>query len=289
LLTVLCPSPLTAAEKNILFFIADDMGANLGCYGNKTIHTPNIDALAKDGLLFRNAFATTASCSASRSVILSGLHNHANAQYGHQHSYHHFSAYSNVSALTLPRVLAQAGYRTGQIGKYHVAPEEVFHFDTYLKANPRSTVEMANAAADFIKAKDERPFFLYFATTDPHRGGGFDDENNEKPDLFGNKPHHGSFPGVNEIFYKPSDVEVPIYLPDTAASRAELAEYSQSVSRLDQGLGRLIEILKEAGLYEKTLIIVTSDHGIAFPGAKTNVYEPGLRVPFIVRDPYVRW
>ena len=67
--------PGQAAEKNIVFFIADDMGPLLGCYGTKSIHTPNIDALAADGLLFRNAFATTASCSASRSVILSGLHN----------------------------------------------------------------------------------------------------------------------------------------------------------------------------------------------------------------------
>jgi N-sulfoglucosamine sulfohydrolase len=278
--------PARAAEKNIVFFIADDMGPLLGCYGTKTIHTPNIDALAADGMLFRNAFATTASCSASRSVILTGLHNHANGQYGHQHAYHHFSAYSNVDSLALPHVLAQAGYRTAQIGKYHVAPESAFHFETYLKANPRSTVEMANATADFIKAKDERPFFLYFATTDPHRGGGFDDENAEGPDLFGNKPHHGSYPLVHEVFCKPEEVEVPNYLPDTAASRAELAEYYQSVARLDQGLGRLVEILKDAGLYNKTLIIVTSDHGVAFPGAKTNVYEPGLRVPFVVRDPY---
>src|SRR4051794_5357467 len=138
-----------AAEKNIIFIIGDDLSPTLGCYGDKVVKTPAIDALARDGMLFRNAFATTASCSASRSVILSGLHNHANAQYGHQHSYHHFSAYPNVAALTLPRVLAQAGYRTGQVGKYHVAPEEVFHFEQYFKANLRSPIEMADAAAAF--------------------------------------------------------------------------------------------------------------------------------------------
>ncbi len=285
-LGIILALPLRAAEKNIIFFIADDLGANLGCYGNKTIRTPHIDALAKDGVLFRKAFATTASCSASRSVILSGLHNHANAQYGHQHSYHHFSAYSNVAALALPRVLAQAGYRTAQIGKFHVAPEEVFHFETYLRGNGRNAVQMAEASAEFIKAKDERPFFLYFATTDPHRGGGNDARSPEKPNLFGNLPNGAAYPGVTETFYKPEEVEVPPYLPDTASCRAELAQYSQSVSRLDQGLGRLVEILKGAGLYEKTLIIVTSDHGVAFPGAKTTVYEPGLRVPFVVRDPY---
>jgi N-sulfoglucosamine sulfohydrolase len=279
--------PLQAAEKNIVFIIGDDLGPNFGCYGPSPIKTPAIDALARDGLLFRNAFATTASCSASRSVILSGLQNHANAQYGHQHSYHHFSAYPNVAALTLPRALAQVGYRTAQVGKYHVAPEEVFHFEQYFKANGRSPIEMAEAVADFIRdKKDERPFFLYFATNDPHRGGGEDETEPEHPNLFGNKPNKGAWPQINEVFYKPEDMVVPPFLPDTPACRAELAQYAQSVSRIDQGVARLVQILKDAGVYEKTLIVVTSDHGIAMPGAKTTVYEPGLRVPFIVRNPY---
>lgn len=81
LLVVRCP----AAEKNVILFVTDDESPTLGCYGDTTAVTPNIDALAKDGVVFRNAFATTASCSASRSVILSGLHNHKNGQYGHVH------------------------------------------------------------------------------------------------------------------------------------------------------------------------------------------------------------
>lgn len=276
-----------AAEKNIVFIIGDDLGPNFGCYGPSPIKTPAIDALARDGMLFRNAFATTASCSASRSVILSGLQNHANAQYGHQHSYHHFAAYPNVAALTLPRVLAEAGYRTGQVGKFHVAPEDVFHFEHYFKANLRSPIEMAEAAADFIRdQKDTRPFFLYYATGDPHRGGGEDETAPERPNLFGNKPNNGAWPQINEVFYKPEDMVVPPFLPDTPACRAELAQYAQSVSRIDQGVARLVQILKDAGVYEKTLIVITSDHGIAMPGAKTTVYEPGLRVPFIVRNPY---
>ena len=71
----------------------------LGCYGDSIAKTPAIDALAKDGTVFQNAFATTASCSASRSVVMSGLHNHANGQYGHQHSFHKFSSYFNVIEL----------------------------------------------------------------------------------------------------------------------------------------------------------------------------------------------
>ena len=278
--------PLHAAEKNIIFIIADDLSPTLGCYGDKVIKTPAIDAVARDGMIFRHAFATTASCSASRSVVLSGLHNHANAQYGHQHSFHHFSAYPNVAALARPRVLQQTGYRTGHVGKYHVAPEDVFHFERYFKAEGRSPVDMADQVAEFIGAKDDKPFFLYYATADPHRGGGEDQTAPERPNLFGNKPNRGAFPQVNEVFYKPEDMVVPPFLPDTPTCRAELAQYAQSVSRLDQGVARLVQILKDAGLYEKTLLVFTSDHGIAMPGAKTTVYEPGLRVPFIVRNPY---
>ena len=279
---------LYSAEKNIIFFITDDESPTLGCYGDPIAKTPAIDSLAKDGTLFLNAFATTASCSASRSVVMSGLHNHANGQYGHQHAFHKFSSYFNVIGLSLPRNLARAGYRTGHIGKYHVSPEEVFRFETYLKGNPRNAVQMAEQAREFISAESDQPFFLYFATSDPHRGGGQDksSKNKLKPDLFGNKADRQSHDGVKEVFYKPAQVPIPAFLPDTSETREELAQYYQSVSRIDQGVARLIEILKEKGLYEKTLIVFTSDHGMAFAGGKTTVYEGGLRVPFVVRNPY---
>lgn len=279
----------TAAERNIVFIITDDESPTLGCYGDKTAVTPHIDALSADGMRFLNAYATTASCSASRSVVMSGLHNHKNGQYGHQHDFHKFSAYWNVVSLALPRVLSNAGYRTAQAGKYHVGPEEVFHFDQYIRGNDRNAVALAEACRDFLtKTSDERPFFLYFGTSDPHRGGGKDKTSQlaEQPDLFGNKPKKGSFPGIQEVFFDPAKVTVPSFLPDSPESRAELAQYYQSCARLDQGVGRIVEILKAAGVYDKTLIVFTSDHGMAFPGAKTNVYEPALKVPFIVRNPY---
>ena len=278
----------TAAEKNIIFFITDDESPTLGCYGDPVAVTPNIDALAADGTLFRNAFATTASCSASRSVVMSGLHNHANGQYGHEHDFHKFASFHNVVSLALPQVLRNENYRTVHIGKYHVAPQTVYEFDTFLKASGRNAVAMADAVADVIKSKDERPFFIYFATSDPHRGGGEDPSfpGKLKPDLFGNKPNKGSFPGVEEVFYDPAKLPIPPFLPDTPECRSELAQYYQSCSRIDQGLGRLVKYLKEADLYDKTLIVFTADHGMAFPGGKTTVYEGGLRVPFVVRDPY---
>lgn len=277
-----------AAERNIIFFITDDESPTLGCYGDPVAKTPAIDKIAADGVLFRNAFATTASCSASRSVVLSGLHNHRNGQYGHQHSYHKFLSFEDVGRLSLPNVLRELGYRTGHIGKYHVGPEPVYRFDTYLRGNPRNAVQMAQQVREFITAEDERPFFLYFATADPHRGGGVDGSSplDLKPNRFGNLPDRGSYPGVEEVFYDPAEVPVPAFLSDTPETRAELAHYYQACSRVDAGLARLVEILREENLYDKTLIVFTSDHGMAFAGGKTTVYEGGLRVPLVVRDPY---
>lgn len=280
-----------APERNIIFFITDDESPTLGCYGDSVAVTPNIDAIAKDGVIFRNAFATTASCSASRSVVMSGLHNHKNGQYGHEHHFHKFSSYHNVVSLALPQVLANEGYRTGHIGKYHVGPEAVFHYETRLqdKSKGRNAVQMAEQCRDFLSDRsDERPFFLYFATSDPHRGGGIDQTSKLelKPNLFGNRKERKSHKDVEEVFYDPAKVPIPKFLPDSPESREEIAQYYQSCSRIDYGLGRLVSILKEAGVYDKTLIVFTSDHGMAFAGGKTTVYEPGLNVPFVVRNPY---
>jgi N-sulfoglucosamine sulfohydrolase len=281
LLALLVCLPAQEAKKrlNVVLFVADDLGQDAGCYGNPVLRTPNLDRLAAEGTRFPFAFATTASCSASRSVILTGLYNHANAQFGHEHSYHHFRTYENLKSL--PVMLSEAGYRTARIGKLHVGPEAVYRFDAALPGNARSPAQMAENSRAFIAAKDDRPFFLYFCTADPHRSGK-SGAGPHKPDLFGNE---GKYPGIDEATYDPKDVVVPPFLPDTPTCRAELAEYYRSVSRVDQGLGRLVQTLKDAGKWEDTLLIFMSDHGIAFPGGKTTVYEPGLRSPLVVRHP----
>lgn len=270
----------TEERPNIILFVSDDHGTDaLGCYGNPIVKTPNMDRLAGEGVRFTHAYCTSASCAASRSVILTGLYGHATGSYGHVHDYHHFSTY--VTVKSLPVLLEEAGYHTARIGKYHVAPESVFRFKTVLKADPRSTVEMADACRGVIEA--DRPFFLYFCPDDPHRGHPFTPDPWDAPNTFGNR--HEGYPGVETVTYDPAKVIVPSFLPDTTNCRAELAQYYQSVSRIDQGLGRLQEILQNAGKTDNTVIIYISDNGIAFPGAKTTVYEPGIRLPCIVKDP----
>lgn len=282
----LLSAALNAADKpNVILFVTDDQSPIAGCYGNKVIKTPALDALAAQGTRFTQAFATTASCSASRSVILSGIHNHANGQYGHTHAFHKFASYPSIAAVSLPLQMSLNGYRTAQMGKYHVGPESVFHFDIYLKGH--NPVKMAEGSRELIEAKSDKPFFLYLCTVNPHRSQGVDKNApvELKPNLFGNLPDKKHHQGVKEVFYDAKDVIVPGFLPDTPTCREEIAQYYQSCSRVDQGLAKLVEILKSAGKWENTILIFTADHGMAFPGAKTTVYEAGLRVPFVVRDP----
>lgn len=274
-----------AAKKNIVLFVTDDQSLDAGCYGNPVIKTPNLDSLAKDGTLFTHAFCTTASCSASRSVILTGLHNHANGHYGHQHGYHKFSSYSNI--VSLPVLLGKAGYRTARCGKYHVAPESVYQFDEVIPGSSRSPVEMAQESKRFIEESSEHPFFLYICTSDPHRDNKIANELPNHPNRFGNPPPGSKgYPGIEEVSYNAEDVVVPGFLPDTPTCRAEIAQYYQSVSRIDQGLGQLFQVLKQTGRWEDTLLVFISDHGIAMPGAKTTLYDGGMRSPCIVRNPY---
>ena len=267
-------------KPNIILFVADDHGTDaLGCYGNPVIKTPNLDKLASEGTMFNNAYCTTASCAASRSVILSGKFGHATGSYGHVHDYHHFSTYNNVKSL--PVILENDGYETARVGKYHVAPEIVYHFNTVLEANPRNTVEMAEQCRTVLNS--EKPFFLYFCTDDPHRGHPFEPDPWNTPNSFGNKVE--GYTGIESVTYDPKDVLVPRFLPDTKESREEIAQYYQSVSRIDQGFGKLMKMLQESGKANNTIVMYISDNGMAFPGAKTTVYEPGIKLPCIIKDP----
>lgn len=271
-----------AAEKNVVVIITDDQSPTLGCYGDPVADTPRLDELAEQGIRFDRAYATTASCSASRSAVLSGFYNHRNGQYGHVHDEHHFRAFGRIREFTLPVAMARAGYRTAHIGKFHVAPEAAFRFQEYFTADERDPVAMAQAVDAFLADDSEQPFFLYFAPGDPHRSGKFDSSYSGEypPDLFGNtEDSRSDYPDINSI-------QVPEFLPDTIETRSELQRYYASCARIDRGVGRLLDGLKKYGHYDETLIIFTSDHGMAFPGAKASVSEAGLSVPLIVRNPY---
>ncbi|GDY10628.1 heparan N-sulfatase [Planctomycetia bacterium] len=265
------------AAKNVVVIVADDLGWQLGCYGDKQAMTPNIDKLAAEGVRFTRAYCTTASCSASRSVLMTGLFNHATGHFGHAHADNHFSTYDSVR--TLPVMMTEAGYRTCSIGKYHLAPEATYHFETYRNdgiQGSRNSVRMSENAKSWIAEKDDRPFFLYWCSTDPHRSGATG---------FGNSPKDDNFPGVAPTRFKADAMRVPSWLPNAPEVRQEWAEFYEAINRLDQGVGTLMQALKDTGHWDDTLVLFLADNGPPFPGAKTTLYDPGARLPLIVRDP----
>nr|WP_301183128.1 sulfatase [Sphingomonas quercus] len=252
--------------------ISDDQGLDLGCYG-VPISTPRIDRLAAEGTRFTHGYAAVSSCSPSRAVINTGLFTHQNGMYGLQHDVHHQSLLDGIE--TLPAMLRRAGYATALVGKKHVGPDAAFPYEAELvpeRSGIRDVRALAMAAADFIRASGDRPFFVTVGYSDPHRAEA-------------NYGNDRDWPGVRTTTYDPARVPLPTHLPDLPAVRSDLAEYYASISRLDAGVGMILDALAGSGHAEDTLVVFLSDNGRPFPGAKTNFYDPGLHLPLIIRAP----
>ncbi len=262
------------SARSVLLLIGDDHSPIAGCYGDPVIATPNMDRLAKQGVRFTHAFCTTASCSASRSVILTGLHNHANGQFGHAHAPHNFHTHDWVHPI--PRLAKTRGVFTGVIAKLHVNPPSVYTWD-YQAPAKGGVYGIARQAEEFFKQAAGRPFYLHVGFHEPHRGS--------DASGFGNSRAH---PNVKKTAYSPADVPVPPFLPDVPEVHKELAEYYQAVNRLDQGIGFVLEALEKSGRAKDTLVIYLGDNGMPFPGAKASFYDSGLRLPLIVAAPNAR-
>lgn len=258
------------SHRSILFLIADDWSPLAHCYGNEIIQTPRIDAFAQEGVIFDSAFCTSPSCAVSRACILTGHHSHTHGQYGHCHGIQGFRTHPWMSST--PKVLGEAGFATACIGKKHVEPESVYPFGFEPQVDARNAVELAEQARTFLAQNRDRPFYLHVGFADPHRApGGFANER--------------AYRDTPRIEYSPEEVIVPPFLPDLPEVRQDLAEYYQAVSRFDFGVGLLLDALAESGRADETLVILTTDHGMPFPGAKATFFDSGHRCPFILRAP----
>ena len=261
-------SVAVSLDRNVVLMIADDLGRELGCYGDRVTKTPNIDALAAQGTRFTHAFCTTASCSPSRSVMFTGLHNHANGQLGLAHSEHNF--HQRPGTPNVFGLLKAAGWRTAIVGKKHVMPNDAYKVDFEPRVNPRNPVAMGRQAGEFFNQSGQ--FFAVVGFTDPHRArSNFANDGKGAP-----KP---------PFFFNAKEVTVPPYLPDVDVVREDWADYYAAVSRLDQGVGEVMKALKQSGKENDTLVIFISDNGPPFPGAKCGLYDAGVHLPMIVRKP----
>jgi len=278
-------STLQPARPNVVLIVSHGHGSgDLGCYGNPSIKTPNLDKLAAEGIRLTNGYATVSSGSASQSVILTGLYNHSTGQYGQSNGQNHFSVFPEIKSL--PSYLKNIGYKTAVIGAFPLALDNSFPFDTVLDvaANARNTYQMAERCKPILSRSQKKNFFLYFCLADPSRSNGASEETASIVNSFGNR--NQGYEGIIPTYYKPAKIEVTRYLPDSPGCRKELVQYAQAVSRIDLGIGRLFELLKNTDNWDNTLIIYISDSGIAFPGAQTTLYEPGIHLPCIIKLPF---
>lgn len=271
-------------RPNIVVMHCHDLGRLLGCYGNPTVHTPHLDAFAADGIRFDGMFAAAPQCSPSRAALFTGRWPHANGVLGLTHN--EFAWDLHPGERHLGGILREAGYRSVLLGVHHESrtlPDqeiaEQLGFDLVDKSEVLADPVADRGIAHLSElAAGEKPFFLELGFFEPHR-------------IPGRRDPHG-VQGFLGNHVEPDDsrgVAVPPYLLDTEAARTELAELQGAVRHMDAAAGRVLAHLDELGIADNTLVIFTTDHGLALPRAKCSLYDPGLEVAFIARYPRRGW
>jgi len=266
-----------APRPNLLIFHCHDLGQHIGPYGIRTVHTPHLQAFADEGVRFARSFSPSPSCSPSRAALLTGRYPHTNGVMGLCHA--NFAWDLHPKERHLAQVLKAAGYATSACGVVHetASPPKRCGYERHLpNAYAREAVGNAIGELDRLEAGG-KPFFLFVGTIEPHR----------LPMPASDTWFAGDqgFPGAH---LKPDDslgVQVPGYLKDTPATREELAGLQGAVRHVDEQFGRLLAAVRDKGLEENTLVVFTTDHGIAMPRAKCSLYEPGLEVALLLRWP----
>ncbi len=272
-----------SAVKNVVIIFADDQGAHLGCLGTPGIETPHVDALAKKGVLFTKAYSSCASCSPSRSSLLTGMYPHSNGHWRNtitpkltdpdKEFTRQGSRIDKVGIhediATLNEVLGQAGYYRAITQKLHLSPPWKYPFDA---RNPVGTnpAGFQKAIGQFIAQAGGKPFFIQANVAATHR------------------PFPPHLKDLKDPLPELDAIPVLPYLPDTPAMRKDLQEYFGTVELADQCAGAILQALDEAGVRENTLIIYTSDQGEGYHRAKASAYEAGVHVPLVFSGPGIR-
>jgi arylsulfatase A-like enzyme len=227
-------------------------------YG-KPVATPNIQHLAHQGVLFRQAFCAVPTCSGSRGCLLTGQYGHSNGLVGLAHRGFRLRDYREHIVNTLRK----AGYWSALIGEQHISKRpDIIGYDRVVKVPTTHVSSVAPIARALISEPPPQPFFLSVGFFETHRE-----------------------------FFAPSSVSDALYsepppnLPDAPETRRDMAAFKASARALDQGVGAVLQALDEQRLGDDTLVLFTTDHGIAFPGAKATLYDRGLGVALIVRGP----
>lgn len=262
-------------RPNIVFAISDDQSwPHAGAYGCKTTHTPGFDRVAREGILFQNAFCAAPQCSPCRASILTGRNIWQNEEAG-------------THASNFPRklqvytdLLEAAGYTIGSTGK------------TWGPGNWKITGWPRNPAgpsSNKFKVKGERPKGVSGTDYAANFAAFLEQRPKDKPFCFwfgATEPHRSYEKGIGlRSGKKLEDVVVPPFLPDTPEIRSDILDYCVEIEWFDKHLSRILALLEEAGERENTLVVVTSDNGMPFPRAKANLYEYGTHMPLAISWP----
>ncbi|MFC1735218.1 sulfatase [Candidatus Hydrogenedentota bacterium] len=244
-------------RPNIIYMHSHDTGRYVQPYGH-AIPTPNIQKLAEDGVTFTCAFCCAPTCSASRASLLTGQVSHSCGQFGLVNRGFELRDREKHVAHTLK----SAGYSAYQLGVHHVVRDPLTcGYDERLMVDldDNGTNNVANRAEEFFADPPEGPFFLNIGFRDTHR----------------------TFPVAPEEDARYCMPPAP--LPNTRETRQDMADFIAAARVLDGGIGSVLAALDESGLAENTLVICTTDHGIAFPKMKCNLTDHGTGVMLIIR------
>ena len=258
----------TGERPNILFCIADDASMkSFGAYGDTFVNTPSIDSIARDGVVFNNAYNGNPKCSPARACILTGKYS-----WQLKEAADHNGRFPS-EFRTYPQLLAEVGYDVGFTGKgwgpgvYDTADNPAGPEYSSIKLIPPykaiSDVDYAANFEYFLNKKDPNtPFCFWLGTKEPHRAYELDSWKKAGRQL--------------------KEASVPPFYPDNDIVRGDLLDYANEVEWYDTQVGRAIKILNDKGFLENTLVVVTSDHGMPFPRVKGQIYEEGFHIPLIV-------
>ena len=245
-------------RPNFVFIITDDISPrDLGPYGNTFVKTPNLDRIAKQGLVFDNAYNVISSCSPSRCAIITG-------RYPHNTGAPELHTKLPKDQRTFVQELQKAGYHTVISGKNHMADSVQLGFDVSSGSKPSGS---ENWVRHLQERPKEKPFFCWFASHDAH----YDFQINDKAPV-----------------YKPEEVDVPPMMFDGELTRQELTGFYHEVSRTDYYTGQIMKELKAQGIADNTYVIYCSDNGRPFPRCKSYMYDSGTRTPLIVTGPGIK-
>ncbi len=280
LLAFIANTSVAADHLNILIITVDDMSADsIGAFGCKLPDTtPNIDHFAKESLKFRYAHVQVGNCMPSRNVMWSGRYPHNNRVEG-------FYQVKDPGYPVLADLMQKAGYFTAIRHKVsHSTPYHPFEWDLVLdtledgsKAHVKDAESYGVSTTRGIQAAKEKkqPFCLMINVADPH-----------KP-FFAQGKKGETIPDQHEPtrVFTPEEVPVPGFLFDDPVVRKELSHYYSSVRRADDAVGETLKALQESGEADNTLVMFLSDHGMALPFAKTQLYHHSTHTPLLVRWP----